>query len=154
MFTVSQWRIRHNWSCPVLICARWGSFRLVFEKPVVLWAIHFPPFFSVRNSNWVSRRVNNLTKNLIDELALVNRAKENNVYAILAGHTHEAQDYDVRNRGVRILCAGSATQDDATEKQCQIIEVSRNRINQPKVVVREYEQDSYRSTFRLKSRST
>ena len=119
--------------------------------PVILWAVHFPPFFVHRNSSRVSRALNNLTKNLIDEKLLVEKAKANNVKAILAGHTHEAQDYGDSRLGVRILCAGSATQDDATNKHCQIIEVSRNNINQPKVIIREFEQDDDYSTFRPKS---
>lgn len=121
--------------------------------PVILWAVHFPPFFVHRKSSRVTQALTNLTKNLIDEKLLVEKAKENNIYAILAGHTHEAQDYEEPNRGVRILCAGSTTQDDATIKQCQIIEVSRNRINQPRVIIREFEQDSYRTSFRPKSLS-
>ena len=119
--------------------------------PVILWAIHFPPFFVHRNSSRVSQALNNLTKNLIDEKLLVEKAKENNVRAILAGHTHEAQDYDDRYLGVRVLCAGSATQDDASNKHCQIIEVSRNNINQPKVIIREFEQHDDDSSFRPKA---
>jgi 3',5'-cyclic AMP phosphodiesterase CpdA len=119
--------------------------------PVILWAVHFPPFFVHRNSSRVSRVLYNLTKNLIDEKLLVEKAKENGVEAILAGHTHEAQDYKERGIGVRILCAGSTTQDDPTNKHCQIIEVSRNSIHQPKVIVRPFEQDTASSSFRPKS---
>ena len=119
--------------------------------PVILWAVHFPPFFVHRNSSRVSQALNNLTKNLIDEKLLVEKAKENNVRAILAGHTHEAQDYEERGLGVRILCAGSATQDDASNKHCQIIEVSRNNFNQPKVIIREFEQHDDYTSFRPKS---
>ena len=76
-------------------------------------------------------------------------AREENV-CILAGHTHEAQDYDTKRPGVRVLCAGSATQPDSYDKQCQIIEVSWNAMPQPKVTVTEYEQDKSWSTFKRK----
>jgi UDP-2,3-diacylglucosamine pyrophosphatase LpxH len=118
--------------------------------PVTLWALHFPPFFVHQNSGRVDQTIHALTKNLINEEHLVARAKESNVYAILAGHTHEAQDYDTKRRGVRVLCAGSATQNDPSDKQCQIIEVSRNAINQPKVTVTEYGQDVSWSSFKPK----
>jgi UDP-2,3-diacylglucosamine pyrophosphatase LpxH len=118
--------------------------------PVVLWALHFPPYFVHQHSGRVAQALYGVTKNLIDEKLVVRRAREENVYAILAGHTHEAQDYMTKHSGVRVLCAGSATQDDPSDKQCQIIEVSRNAINQPKVTITEYEQDISLSSFKQK----
>jgi len=117
--------------------------------PVTLWAIHFPPFFSYAGAGRVGQALNNLTKNLIDEDRLIEKAKEHFVDAILAGHTHEAQDYTGGTYAIRVLCAGTTTQDDPSEKQCQIIEVSRNRIGQPKVIINEYKQDLARSSFTL-----
>lgn len=118
--------------------------------PVVLWALHFPPFFVPEHSGRIAQAIYGMTKNLIDEKRLVWRAREENVYAILAGHTHEAQDYVTKRARVRVLCAGSATQHDVSDKQCQIIEVSRNAIKQPKVTVTEYVQDFSRSSFKQK----
>jgi 3',5'-cyclic AMP phosphodiesterase CpdA len=117
--------------------------------PVVMWALHFPPYFAYKNAGWFARRVNNLTKNLIDEKALVREAKKNRVHAILAGHTHEAQRYATRKSGVTVLCAGSATQDDPGDKQCQIINVTLNS-NQVTINVVEYEPDRSATTFKPK----
>ena len=118
--------------------------------PVPLWALHFPPFFVHQHSGRISQAIYGVTKNIIDEKALVRKARQENVYAILAGHTHEAQDYETKRSSVRVLCAGSATQSDAADKQCQIIEISRNAINQPKLTVTEYEPDISWSTFKRK----
>jgi 3',5'-cyclic AMP phosphodiesterase CpdA len=118
--------------------------------PVIFWALHFPPFFVHQDSGRVSQAIYGQTKNLIDEKLLIRKAKEERVYAILAGHTHEAQDYETSRRGVRVLCAGSATQSDPGDKQCQIIEVSWNAIHQPKVIVTEYEPDYSSSSFKPK----
>ena len=118
--------------------------------PVVLWAVHFPPYFKYKDAGWFARRLNNLTKNLIDEKLLVRAAKQNRVQAILAGHTHEPQDYPTRKSGVRVLCAGSATQDDPGDKQCQMIEVALGSANQPTISIVEYEPDRSATTFKLK----
>lgn len=118
--------------------------------PVIFWAVHFPPFFVHENSGRIAQAIYGLTKNLIDEKLLVRRAREVNA-SILAGHTHEAQDYDTKWPGVRVLCAGSPTQYDSSDKQCQIIEVSWNAIHQPKVTVTEYEQDVSWSSFKPKA---
>lgn len=117
--------------------------------PVVLWAVHFPPFFVHQNSSKAARALYRVAKNLIDEKSFVKEAANQNVYAILSGHTHEAQDY--RKHGVRILCAGDATADDATKKQCQIIEISRDQNNKPQILMTAYEQDEFNSTFRPKA---
>lgn len=118
--------------------------------PAVLWAVHFPPYFAYKDAGWFARRLNNVTKNLIDEKLLVRAAKQNRVQAILAGHTHEAQDYETRKSGVRVLCAGSATQDDPGDKQCQMIEVTLGPANQPKIDFVEYEPDLSATTFKPK----
>jgi 3',5'-cyclic AMP phosphodiesterase CpdA len=119
--------------------------------PVTLWAIHFPPSFLYQGASKVAQTLNDLTKNLIDEDELVDEAKEHFVDAILAGHTHEPQDYMAGAGAMRVLCAGTTTQDDVAEKQCQIIEVSRNSIDQPRIINIEYLQDEWRSTFTLKT---
>jgi 3',5'-cyclic AMP phosphodiesterase CpdA len=118
--------------------------------PVVMWAVHFPPFFGYQNAGWFERRLNNVTKNLIDEKLLVRAAKKNGVQAILAGHTHEAQDYATRKSGVRVLCAGSATQDDPGDKQCQMIRVTLDPANRAAISVVEYQPDMSGTTFRPK----
>jgi 3',5'-cyclic AMP phosphodiesterase CpdA len=114
---------------------------------VTLWAIHFPPFFPHRNAGSVGRILDRLTKGLIDEQKLIDSARLHNVSAILAGHTHEADDYSAGDHRLRILCAGTATQDDVVEKHCQIIEVSKNAIGQPKIIIKEYLQDRNASSF-------
>jgi predicted phosphodiesterase len=115
---------------------------------VVIWAIHFPPYFPYRGAGAITRLSSRLNKNLIDEHTLISAARELNVVAILAGHTHQADDYNLFGyRSIRVLCAGSATQDDPGDKQCQIIEVTRNRIGQPKVVVKGFKLDTLHSTF-------
>jgi len=117
--------------------------------PVVMWAVHFPPYFGYKDAGWFARRLNDVTKNLIDEKLLVRVAKKNRVQAILAGHTHEAQRYATRKSGVEVLCAGSATQDDPGDKQCQIIEVTLAG-HQLDVNVVEDEPDMSATTFRPK----
>lgn len=123
--------------------------RALGYTPVTLWAIHFPPFFTYCDTGPIQQALNDLTKNLIDEDRLIDEAREHFVDAVLAGHTHEAQDYLAAS--IRVLCAGTTTQDDSAEKQCQLIEVSRNRIGQPKVVVTEYVQDHSQTSFSPKS---
>ena len=118
--------------------------------PVTLWAIHFPPYFTYSNTGRVAQTLDSLTKNLIDEDQLIAEAKKHFVDAILAGHTHEPQDYPAGEYAIRVLCAGTTTQDDVAEKQCQIIEVSRNRIGQPRIINTEYVQDHALSSFKLK----
>ena len=109
--------------------------------PVVLWAIHFPPFF-VEDTGWIGHLMYKLTKNLLLEKSLAREARKQQVHAILAGHTHEAQQYLTKKYGVKVLCAGSATQDDPADKQCQVIEVSLDSGNQPAIKVIEYEPDT------------
>lgn len=127
--------------------AQEGERTLNGRTPVTLWAIHFPPYFPYKNAGRAGRVLDRLTKGLIDENHLIASARRHNVSAILAGHTHEADDYPAGDYQIRVLCAGTATQDDIAEKQCQIIEVSKNSIGQPKITVREYLQDEYGSTF-------
>lgn len=88
---------------------------------VILWAIHFPPFFPYAGRfKLLDRR----TKNLIDEQELVAKAAECGVQAILAGHTHRAKDYMAGEQGVCVLCAGTATQHEDYDRQIQIINIS------------------------------
>lgn len=117
--------------------------------PVVFWAVHFPPFFVHANATRASHLLYKLTKNLILEKSLMDAAKKEGIAAILAGHTHEAQDYRPKKYGVRVLCAGSAIADDPGAKQCQIIEVSLDGANQPVVDVIKYEPDLANTTFKI-----
>ncbi len=113
---------------------------------VTIWAIHFPPYFPYTRAGRVTRLLAKLCKNLIGERSLIDAARAENVSAILAGHTHEKDDYEAGNK-CRVLCAGTATQDDIADKHCQIIEITRNSIGQPKVVVQNFKQETVKSTF-------
>jgi len=104
---------------------------------VVLWAVHFPPLFKGLST----------AKSLLQASDLVNKAKELGVQAILAGHTHYYRDYFAGD--VRVLCAGSATQNDSTMKHCQIISVNRRLRGSPAIDVDHYEWDIDKVTFRL-----
>lgn len=116
--------------------------------PIVMWAIHFPPFFVHTNSGWMAQVLYKLTKNLLNEKLLAREARNQKVQRILAGHTHEAQIYLMKKFGVKVLCAGSATQDDPGNKQCQIIEVTLDATNKPQITPVEYEPDMSATTFR------
>jgi 3',5'-cyclic AMP phosphodiesterase CpdA len=109
---------------------------------VVLWAVHFPPLFKGLSA----------AKSLLQGSDLVSKAKEREVQAILAGHTHHYRDY-LAAPDVRVLCAGTATQNDSAMKHCQIISVSKQLRGYPAIDVDHYEWDIDRVTFRpLKKR--
>ncbi|HKV33747.1 MAG TPA: metallophosphoesterase [Pyrinomonadaceae bacterium] len=106
------------------------------HEQVILWAVHFPPLF----------RDISVAKSLLEATALVNKAKELGVHAILAGHTHYARDYFAAP-DVRVLCAGTATQNDSVTKHCQIISVKRISGGPSTIDVAHYEWDKDRVTF-------
>lgn len=106
---------------------------------VVLWALHFPPFFPGLGT----------AKSLLKAEDLIDKAEDLKVNALLAGHTHEAEDYYALDR-VRVLCAGTPTQHDSATKHCQIISVSRGASGgTPSISLTEYEWDKENVTFKL-----
>ena len=108
------------------------------HEQVILWAVHFPPLFKDVSA----------AKSLLDAADLVNKARELGVNAILAGHTHYARDYFAAP-DVRVLCAGTATQNDSVTKHCQIISVKRTSGGPPTIRAAHYEWDEDRVTFKL-----
>lgn len=66
----------------------------------VLWAIHFPPSFPHIGKS----------SRLLFEEALLARANECEVKAILAGHTHEQVRYRKPGMNADVLCCGTTTQ--------------------------------------------
>ena len=106
------------------------------HEQVILWAVHFPPFFKELSA----------AKSLLEASDLVNKAKEIGVHAILAGHTHYARDY-FATPDVRVLCAGTATQNDSVTKHCQIISVERTSSGHSTIDVAHYEWDKDKVTF-------
>lgn len=69
-------------------------------KLCALWAIHFPPGYPHISS----------TNRLLNEDPLIKKAKQLQVKAILAGHTHEQVFYRKPAMGFDVLCCGSTTQ--------------------------------------------
>jgi predicted phosphodiesterase len=111
---------------------------------VTLWAVHFPPFFPYSGRfEFMHRR----THNLIDEHDLVARAAECGVQAILAGHTHKADDYPAGREQVRVLCAGTATQNEDSDRQIQILNISKGWDGEIDIEVENYLLDVDASTF-------
>lgn len=104
---------------------------------VTLWAVHFPPFFE-----GISR-----AKSLLQAKNLVSKAEELKALALLAGHTHIARDYPATPH-VRVLCAGTATQNDSARKHCQIISVKRSSGDSSPIDLTHYEWDRDNVTFR------
>ncbi len=107
------------------------------HEQVILWAVHFPPLFKGLS----------VAKSLLEASDLVDKAKERGVQAILAGHTHYFRDYFAAP-DVRVLCAGTATQNDSVIKHCQIISVKKPSVGSPAIDVDHYEWDIDNVTFR------
>lgn len=75
--------------------AKWMS-----QGSVVVWVVHFPPFFEGVQDEL----------RLLEEDRLVRAAAESNVRLILSGHTHQSRLYEIASRsGTWVSCAGSAT---------------------------------------------
>jgi hypothetical protein len=105
---------------------------------VILWAVHFPPFFQPLSS----------AKSLLQAGDLVSKAEELKIAALLAGHTHIYKDYYVKPNNVRVLCAGTVTQHDNAKKHCQIISVTKPSVSSPPIKVTHFEWDKNGATFR------
>jgi hypothetical protein len=104
---------------------------------VTLWAVHFPPAFEGLSAS----------KSLLQAADLVSKAEDLDVQALLAGHTHIHKDYSATPY-VRVLCAGTATQNDSATKHCQIISIERTSGHSSAIDVNHYEWDRDAVTFR------
>ena len=98
----------------------------------ILWVVHFPPAFPHISS----------TNRLIDEEKLIERAKELEVTAILAGHTHEQVHYRKPGMNFDVLCCGTSTQhvppNTSGRNRFQIIDIMGDESTKVKIKVENY----------------
>ena len=78
----------------------------------IIWAVHFPPVYP---------RIERYMR-LLDDDRLVTSANNNCISLIVSGHTHDPLEYSSPRMKFRVLCAGSASQEDCPEgNHCQLI---------------------------------
>jgi hypothetical protein len=98
----------------------------------ILWVIHFPPGFP---------RISP-TNRLIEEEKIIEKAKELEVAAILAGHTHEQLQYRKPAMGFDVLCCGTSTQfvppNASGRNRFQIIEITGDESTGVRIKVENY----------------
>lgn len=91
----------------------------------VLWAIHFPPEYPELQQGL----------ELIDSGLLIQGARSCDVSAILAGHTHEALQYDIAVQDgpqLRVVCCGSSA-GTGDENAFVVLEIEVNE-NAPNII--------------------
>lgn len=78
------------------LVAKTQSLQDDYDNCVVLWAIHYPPFFDGIDGHSC----------LLGEKLVLDAAGEMEIPAVFCGHTHEARDYFLENQAKsRIICA-------------------------------------------------